>query len=108
MYLGKNKLHDPAQYELDRARNLETKSSTVWLAFFELDGLLNKSQLARQYFRRSQAWLSQKINGCTTHNVKQRFTREEYHELAESFRDIARRLEAHAAEIDSAAMDATD
>lgn len=105
MYLGKKKLHDPAQYERDRVRNLEVKSSAVWLAFFELDSMLNKSALARQYFGRSQGWLSQKLNGCISHSVRQRFSAGEYHELAEAFRDIARRLNAHADEIDAAAMD---
>lgn len=108
MYLGKNKLNNPAQYERDRDRNLEVKSSAVWVTFFELDGLINKSALARQYFGRSQGWLSQKLNGCTSHNVRQRFSAEEYHELAEAFRDIARRLNAHADEIDAAAMDPAD
>lgn len=108
MYLGKKKFNDPAQYECDRIRNLEVKSSAVWLAFFELDGLLNKSALARQYFGRSQGWLSQKLNGCTSHNVKQRFSAGEYATLAEAFRDIARRLNAHADEIDAAAMDPAD
>ncbi len=108
MYLGKKKLHDPEEYERDRKRNIETKNSAVWLAFFELDGLINKTQLAGQYFNKSQAWLSQKLNGCISHNRKQGFSELDYHQLAEAFRHIARRLEAHADEIDAAKMDGTD
>lgn len=33
------------------------------------------------------------------------FKEEEYHQLAEAFRDIAKRLQAHADEIDSAAFE---
>ncbi len=84
------------------------KSGAVWNAFVELEGLINKTQLADQYFNRSHAWLSQKLNGCTLHNRKKAFTEKEYHQLAEAFRHIARRLEAHADEIDAAAIDAPD
>lgn len=105
MYLGRKKIHNPEQYEQDRVKNIELKNSAVWLAFFELDGLLNKSQLAKQYFNKSQAWFSQKVNGCTSNNTIQRFSEEEYHQLAEAFRHIAMRLSAHADEIDAAAME---
>lgn len=105
MYLGTKKLYNPEEYERDRERNLKTKNSAVWVAFFELDGLLNKTQLASQYFKKSQAWLSQKLNGCTSHNRKQAFSEADYKRLAEAFRDIARRLNAHADEIDAAAAD---
>lgn len=88
-----------------RAMLITTKPGAVWVAFNELNGLINKTQVAEQYFKRSQGWLSQKLNGCTLHKKKQAFTEAEYHELAEAFRDIARRLNAHADEIDSAEME---
>ena len=93
---------DPA---FRRSLQLKIKSEALWVAFNELDGLLNKSRLAQQYFNRSQAWLSQKINGCTVCNRKAGFTEAEFHQMAEAFRDIARRLTAHADEIDSATME---
>ena len=93
---------DPA---FRRAELISEKMGAVWVAFNELRGLLNKSQLAQQYFQRSQAWLSQKLNGCEVCSRQRSFTEDEYHRLAEAFRDIARRLEAHAAEIDAAAPD---
>lgn len=105
MYLGKKEFYSPEEYERDRVNNLKYKNSAVWLAFFELDGLINKTQLAAQYFKRTHAWLSQKLNGCTLHKVKYSFTETEYHQLAEAFRDIAKRLMAHADEIDAAASD---
>lgn len=95
-------LNDPA---FRRSALISEKSGATWIAFLELNGLINKTQLAEQYFQRTQAWLSQKLNGCEVCKKKAAFTEAEYHELAEAFRDIARRLEAHAAEIDAAAMD---
>lgn len=88
-----------------RAQLISEKSGATWVAFQELNGLINKTQLAGQYFQRTQAWLSQKLNGCEVCKKKAAFTEAEYHELAEAFRDIARRLEVHAAEIDAAVMD---
>lgn len=93
---------DPA---FRRAELVSEKMGAVWVAFNELKGLLNKSQLAEQYFKRTQSWLSQKINGCEVCNSQRSFTDSEYLQLADAFRDIARRLEAHAAEIDAAAPD---
>ena len=106
MYLGKREILDPAKYEERREACLVDKSGAVEVAFSELEGLVNKSELAAQYFGKTRAWLSQKLNGCTVLNRKKSFTESEYHELAEAFRHIARRLEAHADEIDAAAMDA--
>ena len=88
-----------------RRKELVTeKMGATWVAFTELDGLINLSKLAG-YFKKSQSWLSQKINGCTVCKRKRAFTEEEYHQLAESFRDIAKRLMAHADEIDAAEME---
>ncbi len=106
MYLGKREIFDPEKYEERRKDCLSDKSGAVEVAFSELEGLINKTQLANQYFGKSQGWLSQKLNGCTLHNRKQEFNEKEYHQLAEAFRHIARRLEAHADEIDAAPIEA--
>ena len=105
MYLGKANLKNPEEYEKLRAMDLVDKSGAVDIAFTELAGLVNKSQLASQYFNKSHAWLSQKLHGCTVLNRQKSFTESEYHQLAEAFRDIAKRLLAHADEIDAADMD---
>lgn len=88
-----------------RAELVSEKAGAAWVAFLELRGIINKSQLASQYFNRSQSWLSQKINGCEVCKIERSFTENEYHQLAEAFRDIARRLMAYANEIDSAEME---
>ena len=95
-------LCDPA---FRRSELIKEKSGAVWIAFLELNGLLSKTQLAQQYFNRTHGWLSQKLHGCTLHRRKQSFTDPEYHQLADAFRDIAKRLNAHADEIDAAAPD---
>ena len=81
------------------------KQGAVWNAFVELEGLINKTQLAQQYFNKTHGWLSQKLHGCTVIDTKKSFTDPEYHQLADAFRDIAKRLNAHADEIDAAAPD---
>lgn len=105
MYLGKREIYNPESNEKHRNECIKEKSGAVWNAFVELEGLINKTQLSEQYFKRTSGWLSQKIHGCTVYNKKKMFTEAEYHQLAEAFRHIARRLEAHADEIDAAAME---
>lgn len=88
-----------------RNEQIKIKSEATWVAITELNGLLNLSALARDYFKRTPSWVTQRINGYKVGGKPARFTEAEYHELAEAFRNIARRLEAHAAEIDAATMD---
>lgn len=90
------------EYNERRKQIIADKSGAVWNAFVELENLINKSALAEQYFNKSQAWLSQRVNGCVVQNKARKFKEEEYHQLAEAFRDIAKRLQAHADEIDAA------
>lgn len=106
MYLGKREILNKEKYEALRAEDIKDKQGATQVAFSELEGLLNTSALARQYFDRSPGWLSQRINGNMVFNKKAGFRPQEYAQLAEAFRDIARRLEAHAAEIEAAAPDA--
>jgi hypothetical protein len=85
-----------------RAEQMKVKSEAVWVVFHELDGLVNVSKLAKEYFHKSQSWLAQKINGYTVSRKKCGFTTDEYAQLTKSLRDIATRLNAYADEIDAA------
>lgn len=105
MYLGKRKLFNPEGHEANRREVMEYKDGAVWTVFLELDGLINRAQLAKQYMNKSQSWLAQKLNGCTVCNKTVSFTEAEYHQLAEAFREISRRLAVYADEIDAAKMD---
>ena len=105
MYLGKREILNKEEYESRRKNCIEFKSDATATAFSELEDIINKSQLAKQYFGKSQSWFSQRVNGCTVLNKSMAFKNEEYHQLAEAFRDIAKRLQAHADEIDAAKTD---
>lgn len=102
MYLGKREILNVEEYEEYRKKCIEYKADATATAFSELEDIINKSALASQYFHRSQSWFSQRLNGCMVLNKSMSFKASEYHELAEAFRDIARRLLAHADEIDNA------
>lgn len=102
MYLGKREILNPAEYEERRKKCIEYKPDATATAFSELEDIINKSELAKQYFGKSQSWFSQRVNGCMVLNKAMSFKEKEYHQLAEAFRDIAKRLQAHADEIDAA------
>lgn len=102
MYLGKRKYYNPELAEKHREATIKFMEGAIFTAFLDLDGLINKSALARQYFQKSQGWFSQKLHGTTVCNKEQSFSKAEAHQLSESFRDIAKRLLAHADEIDNA------
>lgn len=102
MYQGKRKIERLGEYNERREEIVSTKCGAVWTAFVELDNLINKSALAPQYFEKSQSWFAQRVHVCTVRKKEMSFKEEEYHQLAEAFRDIAKRLQAHADEIDSA------
>lgn len=105
MYLGKREILNLADYEERRKKCIEYKPDATLTAFSELEDLINKSQLAKQYFNKSQSWFSQRVHGCTVLNKSMSFKEDEYHKLAEAFRHIAKRLQAHADEIDAAKID---
>ena len=102
MYLGKREIANIAEYEERREKCIEYKLDATVTAFCELEDIINKSQIAKQYFKKSQSWFSQRLNGCTVLKKSAAFKEEEFHQLAEAFRDIAKRLNAHADEIDNA------
>lgn len=102
MDLGKRKYYNPQLAEQHRIETISFKEGAIFMAFFDLDGLINKTALAKRYFRKTQGWFSQKLHGATVCDKERSFSDEESHCLAESFRDIAKRLMAHADEIDNA------
>lgn len=102
MYLGKRKIFNLAKYEEERKKCIEYKADAVETAFSELEGLINTEQLAIQYFDQTKEWIDARIHGCMVLKKAEAFQGEEYHQLAEAFRHIAKRLEAHADEIDAA------
>lgn len=51
------------------------------------------SYIARTYFNKSRAWLSQRINGLMIHGKEAQFTHEEKQTLLQALRDISGRIE---------------
>ena len=88
--------------EFRRAEQMKVKSEAVWVVFHELNGLLNVSRLAKEYFKKSQSWFLQKLYGYNVCNKERSFSKEEYSELSSALRDIANRLNKYADEIDNA------
>lgn len=105
-YLGKREILNAEEYEARRKKCIEYKPDATTTAFSELEDIINKTQLAKQYFGKSQSWFSQRLNGCLVLKKSAAFKEEEYHRIAEAFRDIAKRLQAHADEIDAARYEA--
>lgn len=81
---------------------MKVKSEAVWVIFHELDGLINVSKLAKDYFHKSPSWFAQKLKGLTVCNKERAFTTEEYNQLAHALRDISDRLKNYADELDKA------
>ena len=102
MYLGKRVIFDPEKYEKRRNECIKFKLDATVTAFSELEGIINRNQLAQQYFNKSTTWINKRLRGCYLINKDEAFNEDEFHQLAEAFRDIAKRLMAHADEIDAA------
>ena len=105
MYSEKREIANREEYELRRKKCIEYKSDATATAFSEMEDLINKSQIAKLYFDKSPSWFSQRVHGCLVLNKSMAFKKKEYHQLAEAFRDIARRLLAHADEIDNTKLE---
>lgn len=88
--------------EFRRSQQIKVKSEAVWVAFIELNGLLNISKFAKRYFNKSQSWFTQKLYGLNVCNKQRKFNAQEYKQLSNAFRDIAARLEQYADDIDAA------
>ena len=56
------------------------------------------------FFGKTHGWFSQKLHGANVCDKDRSFSSDESRQLADAFRDIAKRLMAHADEIDSAMM----
>ena len=102
MYRGRRNILRLEEYNAKRAECIKYKMGAIFTAFSELENLISKEQLSYQYFDESENWVSERVDACMLLKKDQAFTEEEYHQLAEAFRDIAQRLQAHADEIDAA------
>lgn len=104
MYLGKRNILHLDRYNEKRKDCISTKSGAVFTAFTELEDLINMQSFAKQYFP-TLGNITEVSFDSAEILTGEHITKEEYHQLAEALRDVAKRLQAHADEIDVAAMD---
>lgn len=104
MYLGKRNILHLDRYNEKRKDCISTKSGAVFTAFTEIEDLINMQEFAKQYFPKLGDVTEVSFDSVEI-LTGEHLSQEEYHQLAEALRDIAKRLQAHADEIDSAAMD---
>lgn len=90
------------KYNKYRKINIETKMGAVWVSSLEVLPFLNLSAIAKHYFQKSQSWFSQRLHNCTVRHKAVAFKPDEFHTLAEAYRDLAARLNQAADEIDAA------
>lgn len=99
----KKEIMNPERRAPIRAEAISYRSGAISNAFLELDGIINKSAIARDYFGKSQGWFSQRLNNAHVCRSDVSFKPGEARQLAGAFRDIARRLEGLAGEIEAVA-----
>lgn len=58
----------------------------------EIGDMINLSYIAKKYFKKSRAWLSQRINGNNVNGKPCRFTPDELNIFNEALRDMSLRL----------------
>ena len=58
----------------------------------EISAMINLSYIARHYFNKSRAWISQRVNGNTVNGKACRFTPAELDTFNNALRDMAARL----------------
>lgn len=88
-----------------RAEQMKIKSEATWVAFLELNGIINITKFARAYFNKSQSWFAQKLAGMSVCHKTRAFTENEYATIANGLRDLAKQLNDYADAIDKANME---
>lgn len=92
-------------YKDSRADLIKDKSGAVFVAEQELNGLLNRAELARRYFKKSKGWFSQRMNHTIINGDKEaKFSEKDFDVFVFAYRDIARQLLQFADEIEEASM----
>lgn len=94
---------NPQKHEETRKEVMNYRGGAIYTAFDELEGIINKSEFAGQYMKKSQSYFSQRLNGCVVGGKNRGFSSDEARLIAESFRDIAGRLSELASEIEAVA-----
>ena len=99
MYQGKRRIMNPERHEEYRSQAISFRGGAIFNAFIDLEDIINKSVFAKTYMNHSQSWFSQKLNECPVGGAKKEFSASEAETIAESFKDLAKRMNCLAEEI---------
>ncbi len=107
--MSANQIFQPmnTKQAVESARNFlsKEKSGAAWLAMIDVGEYINISAVSRNYFNKSTNWLSQRLHGYEVNGKPAKFKPNEYAQLSDALRDIARRLNESADRIDAANVD---
>lgn len=92
-------LFDIDRYISDRQNCITNKGGALNTQIDELCGIINLSAFARRFFGKSQSWFSQRLHGSLVMHKEQSFKSNEYAQIADGFRELARQLNQYADEL---------
>ncbi len=90
--------------EYRRREQFKVKSEAVWATFIELNGMINVSKFSKLYLNKTHSWFAQRLHGYMVGGKPMVFKEEEYSKIAESLRDLGKKLNEYADKIDAAKL----
>jgi hypothetical protein len=70
----------------------DTKILCLKVQLYEYNEVIPYSYIAKKYFNKSKAWLSQRVNGYGVNRKKAKFTEEELETFSFAIQDISKKL----------------
>ncbi|MDR0833265.1 MAG: DUF5053 domain-containing protein [Candidatus Symbiothrix sp.] len=86
-----NAFVDGAKSEAKRAKEL-CQYIDVRLKMSEISDVVSMSYIAKNYFKKSKGWLSQKLNGNIINGTPAEFNRDEIYILSHALEDISTKI----------------
>ena len=105
MYQGLEPLLSPASYNRDRDNAMQCQYDAIDIANSELESF-TPNNFARHYFGEDEYWLQKKVYGCLHHKKDMAFSQEEIATYIAALRDVAKRINTLADEIEGQPFDA--
>lgn len=82
----------------------EYEGGKMWIAMLDVCLLVNFSEIARTYFKKSVNWFNQRLHGYKVNGKPAEFKPDELKTLSDALRDIANKLVQAAVEVDNVRM----
>lgn len=70
----------------------DTKILCLKVQLYEYNDVIPYSYIAKKYFNKSKAWLSQRVNGYDVNRKKAKFTEQELETFSFAIQDISKKL----------------